>query len=345
MRHAYDQGWLDQNRTILANGFKIPVYADNLVRLRRAGFEHLTPILDDLDEIDTFADSGLTFDVGLRYRTDMQEVNRFGMSVDDLECAVERINAAGNLRLTILHAMQTVHADEGLRYQAAMMRSLRAYAQIKRIAPTLHRFNLGGGLPGRHSDMDFQDWMYQTLRNIMEVCEEEGIEPPDLMIESGRYLVQDHAMKMFRVLKGGKAASDGVPFYVIDGSIMSNFPDAWALGDEFTVLPINNWDSPFVEARLSGLTCDQDDIYPTRKMGDEPIWLPADTENLVVGFFHCGAYQETLGGRGGSKHCLLPEGAELIIDTNDQTGEYIFADYDAPQDAGAVLGNMGYARR
>ena len=123
------------------------------------------------------------------------------MTPDDLECAVERIQASGNLTLTMFHAMQTVKASYGLKYQIAVMHSLRVYAQIKRIAPTLHRFNLGGGLPARNSDMDFQDWMFQTMRNIMDVCEEEDIPAPDLLIESGRFMVQDHAAKLFRVVK------------------------------------------------------------------------------------------------------------------------------------------------
>jgi diaminopimelate decarboxylase len=341
VRHAYRNGWLDKDRTILSNGFKIPAYAKNLIKLRAEGFEHIMPIIDDLDEIEPFADSGLSFEVGLRSLTDMNEVNRFGLTPDDLECAVERIQASGNLTLTMFHAMQTVKASYGLKYQIAMMHSLRVYAQVKRIAPTLHRFNIGGGLPARNSDMDFQDWMFQTMRNIMDVCEEEGIPAPDLLIESGRYMVQDHAAKLFRVVKA-KTGEDGVPFYVIDGSIMSNFPDAWALGDHFTVLPINNWDSEFVPVRLSGLTCDQDDIYPTRIMNEQTVMLPVDTEELVIGFFHCGAYQETLGGRRGSKHCLLPEGSEVVMDTNPQTGELSCEDYDGPQTALHVLGNMGY---
>jgi arginine decarboxylase len=341
VRHAHRQGWIDHTRPILSNGFKIPAYAENLVKLRREGFTRLMPIIDDLDEITPFANSGLSFEVGVRALTDMHEVNRFGLSPEQLEVAVERIQAAGNLTLTMFHAMQTVKASYGLKYQIAMMHSLRTYARLKRIAPTLHRFNLGGGLPARNDDMDFQDWMFQTLRTIMDVCEEEGIPAPDLLIESGRYMVQNHAVKLFRVMKS-KMAEDGVPFYVIDGSIMSNFPDAWALGDEFTVLPINNWDSEFIPARLSGLTCDQDDIYPTRKMGDTPILLPADSDGLVVAFFYCGAYQETLGGRRGSKHCLLPEGSEVVLETNPLTGDHYADDYDGPQTAQGVLANMGY---
>ncbi len=334
-RRAVASGWLDRERTIFANGFKIPVYAENLIRLRAEGFSHITPIFGELDEIAPFADSGLTFDVGVRLRTDSVGPNRFGLSLPDMETAAHEIMALGNLRLTTFHAMQTIPASRGLPYQTALVRSLRGYAQLRRIAPTLHQFDLGGGLPGRNADMDFQDWMIQVLQNVMAVCHEEEIPTPNLIIESGRYLVQDHACKMFHIVKS-KMADDGIPFYMIDGSIMSNFPDAWALGDAFTVLPINHWDGPFCQARLSGLTCDPDDVYPTRRMPDTPLELPADANGLIVGFFACGAYQETLGGRHGAKHCLLPEGPELVLD------EELNYTYQSGQSVAQVLDNLGY---
>jgi arginine decarboxylase len=341
VRHAAVAGWLDRERTILANGFKIPAYTDNLIKLRAAGFRHVLPIFGELDEIDAFADSGFAFDVGLRLRTDSVGLNRFGLTSDELEFAAQRIMATRNLRLTTFHAMQTIPASRGLQYQTGLIHSLRAYARLRRVTPTLHRFDLGGGLPGRNSDMDFQDWMIQVLQNVMGVCNEEGIPIPDLIIESGRFLVQDHASLLFRVLKA-KIAEDGVPYYLIDGSIMSNLPDAWALGDSFTVLPINHWGAPFCQARLAGLTCDPDDVYPTRRMPDIPLELPIDVDGLVVGFFDCGAYQETLGGLQGTKHCLLPEGPELVLDYGENGLAYT---YFPEQTVGEVLHNLGYASR
>ncbi len=340
VRHAAAQGWIGHDRLILANGFKIPVYTRNLLRLRAEGFASVLPIFDDPDEYRPFAESGLPFEVGLRSRTDAEGINRFGLDAEEMEAAAARIMATGNLRLTTFHAMQTVSANRGLRYQAALVHSLRRYAALRRQVPTLHRFDLGGGLPGRRSDMDFQDWMNQTLQAIMAVCAEEGVPAPDLIIESGRYLVQDHAAKLFSIVRA-RMAEDGVPYYMVDGSIMSNFPDAWALGDTFTVLPVNGWDGAFGPARLAGLTCDHDDVYPSRKMDAAPLMLPVDTTNLIVGFFDCGAYQETLGGRHGAKHCLLPEGPEMVLD-EDSAGELCTV-YDPPQRAVQVLSSLGYA--
>jgi arginine decarboxylase len=342
VRCAMSAGWLNSDRLVIANGFKIPSYADNLIRLRAEGFTRVVPVFGEIDEIAPFAESGLSFDVGLRSRTDSAGLNRFGLTLEDLEYAAYQIMATENLTLTTFHAMQTVSASRGLHYQTALVHSLRTFARLCRIVPTLNTFNLGGGLPGRNSDMDFQDWMIQVLQNVIAVCQEEGVRVPDLIIESGRYLVQDHACKLFRVTKS-KLADDGIPYYMIDGSIMTNFPDAWALGDTFTVLPVNHWDTPFGPARLCGLTCDPDDVYPMRHMDDTPLDLPVNPNGLIVGFFDCGAYQETLGGRQGSKHCLLPEGPDLILDY-DADG-YLTYKYCPGQTAAQVLGNLGYIRQ
>ncbi|MFQ3536374.1 MAG: hypothetical protein SNJ58_10900 [Aggregatilineales bacterium] len=339
VRYAAANGWLDRARPILANGFKIPRYADALLRLRADGFERILPIFDDLEELELFAAARLPFEVGLRARTLSEQPNRFGMDAETLRCAAERIAALPHLRLTTYHAMQTVSAARGLSYQNGLIHSLRGYAALWRIAPTLHRFNFGGGLPARCSGMNFEAWMRQTLGTLMAVCAEEGVPVPDLIFETGRYMVQDHAMRLFKVVKT-RTGEDGVPYYIVDGSIMSSFPDTWALGEAFTVLPVNNWDGAFVQARLAGLTCDHDDVYPARSMGCQPLLLPANPEGLIVGFFECGAYQETLGGRRGAHHCLLPEGGELILDA-DAHGTPILS-YAGGQDATAVLGALGY---
>src|SRR5262249_22989469 len=100
VREAEAAGWLDKNRLIISNGFKIPVYTQNLLRLRAEGFTNVLPIFEDISEIEPFAESGLTFEVGIRSRTHSSGINRFGMGIDDLEYAVQKIQAAGNLHLT-----------------------------------------------------------------------------------------------------------------------------------------------------------------------------------------------------------------------------------------------------
>lgn len=343
VRHAAAQGWLDQARTIFVNGFKLPAYARAAIDLRADGYAHVLPIFDDLDEIALFADSGLTFDVGVRFCTESagDEVNRFGMDSDTLTEAADRIAHTDTLRLTTFHAMQAIPAASGSpTYWTAVANSIRAYARLRRIAPALERFDIGGGMPARTAIVPPREWLTQLLQTLMAVCAQEHVPVPELIIESGRFLVQDHAFRLFHVVKS-KPAADGVPYYLLDGSIMSALPDAWALGDSFTVLPVNGWQGRFGSARLAGLTCDHDDIYPTNRMNSAPLLLPQDTNNLIIGFFDCGAYQETLGGRGGAKHCMLPEAPEVILDTC-ANGSIARVTGQSGQNAAGVLSSLGY---
>ena len=68
--------------------------------------------------------------------------------------------------------------------------------------------------------------------------------------------------------------------------------------------------------------------------------LPVETDDLYVGFFSIGAYQEMLGGVRGSKHCVLPEAHEIVID-KDENGRFQF-ELIHGQTEDEVLRNLGY---
>ncbi|MCA9947613.1 MAG: hypothetical protein KC449_29235, partial [Anaerolineales bacterium] len=85
--------------------------------------------------------------------------------------------------------------------------------------------------------------------------------------------------------------------------------------------------------------CDSDDVYPP-KPSKSPLYLPVETDDLYIGFFSIGAYQEMLGGVKGSKHCVLPEAYELIIEKEgDGRFQFQILHGQQPDD---VLRNLGY---
>jgi arginine decarboxylase len=159
------------------------------------------------------------------------------------------------------------------------------------------------------------------------------------MGEFGRYTTAEHGAHFFKVILA-KENNSALPWYIIDGSIMTSFPDTWALSEHFIVLPLNHLDKPFRRVQLGGITCDSDDVYPP-KPSRSPLYLPVDTDELYIGFFGIGAYQEMLGGVRGTKHCVLTEANELLVD-QDEWGRYQFRLLPG-QTAGDVLRNLGYA--
>jgi arginine decarboxylase len=70
--------------------------------------------------------------------------------------------------------------------------------------------------------------------------------------------------------------------------------------------------------------------------------LPKFEKNnpLYIGFFNTGAYQETIGGYGGLKHCLIPEPRHILIsrDENEKIVTQLFSEEQTADDYLKILG-------
>lgn len=351
LRFMEQTGRLPPERMVVCNGFK-PAgssYAESIVKFKR-DHDAVIPVVEDLTELPPLIDSGLPFDIGLRQKSyghhhaldEMEAANsRFGMDSETMWKAAEVISQHSHLRLKLYHAMVGSQILDIEDFIQRLRPPIEIFAQLRSEYPELSIFDFGGGVPTPMTldfKFDYSEFARQLLTAIKETCMRFNVPVPDVMGEFGRYTVAEHGAHLFKIISV-KANASQYPWYIIDGSIMSSFPDSWALGEHFTVLPLNNLDSSFQRVQLGGITCDSDDIYPPHK-SQSPLFLPKDTENLYIGFFGIGAYQEMLGGVGGSKHCIIPEADELIVDRDEQ-GEYFFQLLQG-QGASKVLGNLGY---
>jgi arginine decarboxylase len=346
-------GLLPDERMIICNGFKGAGshYADNIVRLKNE-HDNLIPVVEDLDELYPLIESGLPFEVGIRQKSygphkgiaEMDTVNsRFGMRKEELFRAATMIAEAPNLTLKLYHAMVGSQILDKVKFLAWLTPPMEIYAQLKQEHSDLNIFNYGGGVPVAMTlnfQFDYEAFARDLLGILKTVCDGMNVPVPDVMGEMGRYTVAGHGAHIFKI-QSVKENGSQLPWYIIDGSIMTSFPDSWALGEHFIVLPLNHLDKPFRRVQLGGITCDSDDVYPPKE-SKSPLYLPVDTENLYVGFFGIGAYQEMLGGVGGSKHCVIPEADELIID-RDESGTYEF-EIISGQGSEGVIRNLGYRR-
>lgn len=345
-------GRLAPDRMILCNGFKPAgsLYADNIVRLR-SQHKNLIPIIEDLSEISPLLASPHSFNVGLRQksyghnttRAEMENANsRFGMDIDTTWKAASYIAAAPNLTLTLFHNMVGSQITDPEDFVARLQPGIEVFAQLRQRHPSLHIFNFGGGMPVAMTldfDFDYHKFVRLLLTALRDTCQRYGVPEPDVMGEFGRYTTSEHGAHFFKIITV-KQNESKLPWYIIDGSIMSSFPDTWALSEHFIVLPLTHLDQPFQQVQLGGITCDSDDVYPP-KPSHSPLFLPVNTDELYIGFFSVGAYQEMLGGVKGSKHCVLPEAFELIIDQSESHQPYQFEllQGQSPND---VLQNLGY---
>ena len=342
---------LTPERMIICNGFKPPGtdYAQNILSLRR-DHKRIIPVVEDLSELSPLIESDLAFDVGLRQKSygthegleEMDSANsRFGMSLDEIWKAADYVAAAPNLTMRMYHAMVGSQIVDREAFVQRLTPPMEIYARLRQRYPTLEIFNFGGGMPvpmTLNFDFDYHAFVRLLLTTMQDVCQRYKVPVPDIMGEFGRYTTAEHGAHLFKVITV-KENDSTLPWYVINGSIMTSFPDSWALSEHFVVLPLTHLDKPFRQVQLGGITCDSDDVYPP-KPSESPLFLPSVTDELYLGFFSIGAYQEMLGGVRGSKHCVLPEAVELIIDRNS-TGDYTYTTIPGQQ-ATDVLKNLGY---
>ena len=351
-RIMVDRGLLPPERMVICNGFKPrgSQYMANIVRLKRSTHANVIPIVENLNEIAPLTASNLPFEVGVRQKSygnhasiyEMDAANsRFGLSIEDVFTAVDMIEASPNLIPKMYHGMTGSQLLDADNFVDRLRPPMEIFARLRKKHPTIDIFNFGGGMPIPMTldfDFDYKAFVVQLLQTMQAVCAAHGVEEPDIMGEFGRYTTAEHGVHIFKIV-ADKTNESNYPWYIIDGSIMSSFPDAWALSEHFIVLPLNHLDKPFKRVQLGGITCDSDDVYPP-KPSSSPLYLPVETDDLYVGFFSIGAYQEMLGGVRGSKHCMLPEAFELIVD-QDEVGHLLY-DLVEGQDSAEVLRNLGY---
>jgi len=107
-------------------------------------------------------------------------------------------------------------------------------------------------------------------------------------------------------------------------------------------LAVNNWFQEYERVLLGGLTCDSDDYYNSEAHSNA-IYLPKFNQRKAqyIGFFHTGAYQESIGGFGGVHHCLIPQPKHLIL-TRDEAGNLCQEVFSEEQTADSMIKLLGY---
>jgi arginine decarboxylase len=178
---------------------------------------------------------------------------------------------------------------------------------------------------------------------VKNACTEEQVEEPDVFSEFGSYTVAESGMHLFRVM-GSKQQNDREQWYMIDGSIMNNVPDIWGINQRFILLPINRWNANYQSVNIGGLSCDVHDYYNKADEYDNQIFLPrlnGKNDPLYIGFFHTGAYQDSLTGFGGIKHCLLPSPKHVVVN-REEDGALQTRVFSERQTAASMLNILGY---
>jgi arginine decarboxylase len=352
IRELYNQGKVSKETIILCNGYKRPLYTQYISEMLNDGF-NVIPILDNLKEIEFYEQSvndDVTVNLGIRIATDEEPnfefyTSRLGIRYSDVnDLYKSRIASNPKFKLKMLHFFSNTGIKDSAYYWSELSRFVYKYCELKKICPELDTIDIGGGFPIKTSlqfNYDYEAMVEQVVESIQWICSKSHVPVPNIFTEFGSYTVGESGALIYSVIDQ-KLQNDKELWYMIDGSFITHLPDVWGMNQKYIMLAVNNWDNPHHKVNLGGLTCDHMDYYNSEAHTSE-VFLPVieEAEEQYIGFFHTGAYQESLGGYGGIQHCLIPAPKHVIVD-RDAEGKIITKLFAPEQDSDAMLKILGY---
>ncbi|MFN7312636.1 MAG: arginine decarboxylase [Bacteroidota bacterium] len=347
----HQAGKFSKDKFIICNGYKTENYLQNINQFVNNGFDNLICVLDnpaELDGIEKYVNKPIK--LGIRIATEEEPgflvyTSRLGTSHKVVnELYESRIKNNPNFKLKMLHFFVNSGIKDTTYYWSELTRLVNVYCDLKEVCDDLDTLDIGGGMPIYTSlgvEHDYPYMIDQIVYYIKTICESRGVQPPHIFTEFGSFTVGESGGAVYQII-GEKQQNDKESWYMIDSSFITTLPDTWGIGQKFILLAINQWDEEFKRINLGGLTCDSQDFYNSDTHTNQ-VFMPKlkEGEPLYMGFFHTGAYQESLGGYGGIQHCLIPAPKHLIIDRDDD-GKINVKVFAQEQNAEQMMKVLGY---
>ena len=348
-----EAGRLKDQQYVVCNGYKTKAYLDNIANLINSGHSNTINVIDHVEELEELT-SRLTAKakVGIRIASEEEPkfefyTSRLGIGYRDIVDFYKTKIAENEMaELKMLHFFINTGIKDTAYYWNELRKCVNVYIDLKRLCPTLDSLNIGGGFPIQTSlgmDYDYEYMAEEIISQIKTMCDFADVPEPNIFSEFGSFTVGESGANFYSIL-GAKQQNDRELWYMIDSSFMTTLPDSWAINKRFIMFPLNKWNRPYDRVLLGGLTCDSDDYYNSEQHVNAiflPRMSPQEEEPLMIGFFNTGAYQESLSGYGGTKHCLLPAPRHVVVDRDEEGNvtSKLFAD---EQSSANMLNTLGY---
>ncbi|MCY3018197.1 MAG: biosynthetic arginine decarboxylase [Planctomycetota bacterium] len=168
-----------------------------------------------------------------RWETSSGDRSKFGFTAEQMLKVCDTLRERGMLdclQLLHFHIGSQVSAIRNIK--AALREAARFYVELHKLGAGLKYLNVGGGLAvdydGSNSNFEasmnysMQEYANDAVFQVMEVCDEAGVEHPHIVSESGRALTAHHSVLIFNVL--------GVSETVVQDAVESATPQAEQTG-------------------------------------------------------------------------------------------------------------------
>lgn len=212
------------NALVICNGFKDTEYIETAVLSQKLG-RHTIIVVDRFEELKLIIDAAKKFNVrphiGFRAKLNTQGAgkwvdssgarSKFGLTsmeiVDGIEL-LKKENMLECLELVHFHIGSQIPAIQNIK--SSLKEGARFYVELFKMGATGLKFiDVGGGLgvdydgTGKSdSSVNYseQEYANDVVSTLQALCEEKGIPHPDIVTESGRFLVAHHSILVFNAM-------------------------------------------------------------------------------------------------------------------------------------------------
>ena len=146
-----------------------------------------------------------------RWESSSGDKSKFGFTAEEMLRVCETLrerNMLDCLQLLHFHIGSQISSIRNIK--SALKEAARFYVELHKLGAGLRYLDVGGGLAvdydGSQTNFDasmnytMQEYANDVVFQIMEVCDEGGVEHPHLVSESGRALTAHHSLLVFNVL-------------------------------------------------------------------------------------------------------------------------------------------------
>ncbi len=209
---------------IVCNGYKDSEFFEIALMGMKLG-KTIYPVIEKYSEFETMIEVahklGIKPTFGVRtklsstgsgkWQSSSGHRSKFGLTINELLRGLEMLRKNEMLDgLKLLHFHQGSQITNIGTFKNSLKEACRVYVELKKLGAPLEIMDVGGGLgvdysgngSSQDSSMNYtvQEYANDIIFQIKEICEEAGIDHPDIFTESGRAVVAHHAVLVFDVL-------------------------------------------------------------------------------------------------------------------------------------------------
>ncbi|MBM4113600.1 MAG: biosynthetic arginine decarboxylase [Phycisphaerae bacterium] len=223
------------DRLIICNGFKEERYIEFVTLAAKLG-RTIIPVIENLTELRLIVELAERYMVlpriGVRVNLSAPGAGRwkhssgakakFGLSLSEVLEVLDYLKARGMQEcLQLLHCHMGSQIHDIRQVNAGVSELARVYVELAKLGAGMKYIDVGGGLgidyDGTQSSFEFStnytlpEYATNVVYKIMSVCDEEGVEHPTIVTESGRAMVAQQSVLVFDVLGANRLDRFAVP--------------------------------------------------------------------------------------------------------------------------------------